>query len=344
MNPQQNLQLGHQILGTQLSRRRTLQLFGLTGVAAALAGCGASNSGEYPTDAIEYIIPYNPGGSTDPLAREFARMLAEKLGTSATPLNMPGGDESIGATHVFNAKPDGYTLGLGSTAGVLGQPMLNPSLQYKGAEDFTPIIKMVTVPYALMVSGDSPYKTLDDFIAAAKAEPGKIRVGAPNRMGGSAFALYSLEESAGIQTTLVPATGGSGETALSVMGGRLEGMVGTAAGQIGLIEAGDMRALAYSGTGYEEFLPDAVSFEDAGIDVPFAGDYMTMAPKGLPEDVKNTLVTAAEEVAASQEWLDFCKSQAILPDALTGTEIDTWLAESRDNLERAIKLAETRNG
>jgi putative tricarboxylic transport membrane protein len=342
MNNKQTFQ-PRQALSRPLSRRSALGIFGLAGAAVALAGCG-SNKGAYPSDKLEYIIPYNPGGSTDPIGREFGRLIAENLRTSATPLNMPGGDESIGATHVFNAKPDGYTLGLASTAGLIGQPLLNTSLAYKGPEDFTPVIKMVTVPYALMVSGDSPYKTLEQFLEAASAKPGGMRIGTPNRMGGSAFALYSLEKAAGIQTTLVPATGGSGETALSVMGGRLEGMIGTASGQLGLIEAGKMRALGYSGTGYGEFLPDAVSFKDAGFDVPFAGDYLTIAPAGLPEDVRSKLVTAGKEVAAGDEWRQFCKNQAILPDSLVANELDAWLASSRENLRKAIELAGSRKG
>lgn len=339
---QNQLPPGRQMLSRPFSRRSALQFLGLAGAAVTLAGC-SSSKGAYPSDDVEYVIPYNPGGSTDPIGREFGRLLAEKLGTSSTPLNMPGGDESIGATHVYKADPDGYTLGLASTAGLIGQPILNPSLTYKGGEDFTPVIKMVTVPYALMVSGDSPYKTLEDFLEAASDKPGSMRVGTPNRMGGSAFALYSLEEHAGIKTTLVPSTGGSGETALSVMGGRIEAMIGTASGQLGLMEAGDMRALAYSGTGYEEFLPDAVSFEDAGYDVPFAGDYVTIAPAGLPDDIRTKLVTAGQEVAAGEEWLKFCKTQAILPDALAGADIDDWLARSRTNLEKAIGLANARN-
>lgn len=341
MNENQHLQ-PRLLRGQPFSRRSALQLFGLAGAAVTLAGC-SSKKGEYPSADVEYIIPYNPGGSTDPIGREFGRLLAEHLGTSSTPLNMPGGDESIGATHVFNADPDGYTVGLASTAGLIGQPILNPSLTYKGGEDFTSIIKMVTVPYALMVSGDSPYENLEQFLEAAADKPGDLRVGTPNRMGGSAFALYSLEDLAGVRTTLVPSTGGSGETALSVMGGRIEAMIGTASGQLGLIEAGDMRALAYTGTGYEEFLPDAVSFTDAGFDVPFAGDYVTIAPAGVPEDIRNKLVSAGQEVAAGDEWIKFCKTQAILPDALVGGDIDTWLTKSRTNLEKAIELADSRD-
>lgn len=341
MDTMKSSHTGRQVLSAGLSRRNAIQLFGMVGGIAALAGCGSSNA-KFPVDDIEYVIPYDPGGSTDPIGREFSRLLAESLGTSTTPINMPGGNESIGATHVFSAKPDGYTLGLGSTAGVVAQPMLQDDLQYKGAESFTSIVKMVTVPYALMVAGDSPYKTLEDFIDDAKSKPGKLRVGLPNLMGGSAFALYALEDGAGIQATAVPSTGGSGEAALSVMGGRLEAMVGTAAGQIGLIEAEDMRALAYSSTGYEEFLPDAVSFEDAGYNVPFAGDYMTMGPADLPDDVKSSLVSASKEVAASKEWLEFCKKQAVLTDDLIGGEIESWLKKSRDDLTWAIELAQSR--
>lgn len=314
----------------------------LGAVALLMSGCG--DGGEYPSEAIEYVIPYNPGGSTDPLGREFSSLLAEEMGTTATPLNMPGGDESIGITHVFNAEPDGYTLGMGSSAGLIAQPLLNDAVQYEGPGDFQPIIKMVDVPYALMVSGDSPYNTLEEFVAAAEQSPGELTVGAPNRMGGSAFTLYALESMAGIETSLVTTTGGSGEAALSLMGGRIDAMVGTAAGQAGLIESGDIKALAYTGDNdYSDFLPDAVSFTEAGYDIPFSGDYVTMAPADLPEDVRDTVVSAAEEIANGDEWAEWTANQGIVAEALTGEELDDWFETRSAAIDQAIEFANQRN-
>lgn len=330
-----------------MKRRPALLTAAALTTVSFLAGCGAGpadDGSDYASKPLEYVIPYNPGGSTDPLGREFSRLLTGELGTKATVLNMPGGDESIGLTHVSSADPDGYTIGLGSTAGLLAQPMLNESLQYDGMENFTPVVKMSDTPYALLVSAKSPFQTLDDLVAAAKANPGGVRIGTANRMGNSAFVVYELENQAGIQTTVVPSSGGSGETALAVMGGKIEAMVATASGQLGLVESGDLRALAYTGSGYEEFLPGAVSFKDAGYDIPFTADYMTLAPAGLPEKVKEKLTTSARKIAESEEWAKWSKEQGNLPDDITGDDLTALLEQKRADIKEAIELANKRNG
>jgi putative tricarboxylic transport membrane protein len=328
-------------------RRPVLLTIAAVSAVAALAGCSSAagdDGSKFPTRPLEYVIPYNPGGSSDPMGREFSRLLTEELGTSATVLNMPGGDESIGITHLSKADPDGHTLGLASSAGLLAQPMLNQELQYDGMENFTPVVKMSDTPYALLVSAKSEFRTLDDLIAAAKANPGGVRIGTANRMGNSAFVVYELEEQAGIKTTVVPSSGGSGETALSVMGGKIEAMVGTASGQLGLVKSGDLRALAYTGTGYGDFMPEATSFEDAGYDIPFTADYMTLAPKGLPEKVQEKLVASARKVAESDEWAKWSKSQGNLPDTVAGKDLTVLLEKKRTEIGEAIELAKSRNG
>jgi putative tricarboxylic transport membrane protein len=327
------------------TRRKALQIMALTGLVAASAGCSAaqgSNGENYPSSALEYVIPYNPGGSTDPLGREFSRLLTEELGTKATVMNMPGGDESIGITHLSAADPDGHTIGLASSAGLLAQPLLNDSLQYDGIANFTPVVKMSDTPYALLVAANSPYKTLDDLISAAKDNPGGIRIGTANRMGNSAFVVYELEDQAGIKMTVVPSTGGSGEAALAVMGGKIEAMVATASGQLGLVKSGDLRALAYTGTGYEEFLPEATSFEAAGFDIPFTADYMTLAPAGLPAGVQEKLIGAAVKVAESDGWADWSKSQGNLPDSVAGQDLVALMDKKKADIKAAIELANSR--
>lgn len=330
-----------------LSRKATKGIVALAviGLGASLSACSseASDGSDYPSKDLDYIIPYNPGGSTDPIGREFSAELTETMGNSATALNVPGGDESIALTQLTTADPDGYTIGMASSAGLLAQPMINSEVQYDGLEDFTPIVKMSNTPYALLVAKDSPYNTLEDFVDAAKKNPGKIRVGTANRMGNTAFVVYELEDQAGIKTTVIPGSGGSGETALQVMGGRIEAMVATASGQLGLVESGDLKALAYTGEqDYSEFLPNAQSFEEAGYDVPFVGDYMTLAPANLPAAVEEKLSKTALEVASSDKWAEWSSTQGAVPDDLTGDELKAYLKKSKENIAEAIKLGESR--
>lgn len=313
------------------------------GACLALTACGAlgggASEGEFASDSIEYVVPYKPGGSSDPVAREFSRMLAEDLGTDATVFNKPGGDEAIGITEVVTAEPDGHTMGLASTSGLLAQPILNESLQYDGLEDVTPIVQMMDTPYVLFVAADSPYRTLEDFIAAAEENPGEMTVATANRMGGTAFTYYLLEQQADVDMTIIPSTGGSGESALSVMGGKVDAFLATGSGQLGLVEGGKLRALAYTGTEYGDVLPDATSFEDAGYDIPFSADYLTVAPAGLPADVRDQLVASAEKIASSEAWVRWSEEQGNVPTAVVGEELTTHLEAQREKIREAIEIA-----
>lgn len=327
------------------SNSKTTRRALITSVAIApllLASCG-DEEGDYPSDAIEYIIPYDPGGGADPTGREFADRLGEELGTETTVLNQPGGDESVGITQMSNADPDGYTMGMGTSGGFVAQPLVSDEVQYETPDDFTPLARMSGTPYGLFVSPDSDYDTLEDLIEAAEENPGEIQISTPAGMGNPAFSIYFLEDQADIEVSLITTAGGTGEAALEVMSGRLDAVVGNASGQLGLVEAGDLEALAYSGNAdYSEYLPDAISFEEAGYDIPFTSDYMTFAPAGLEEEVESTLRDAAEEIVHSDEWEEWSAEQGALANVATGDELDTYIEDIQVNIERGIELASTR--
>lgn len=328
-------------------RKRRTHRFVALGAAMSmpltLAACG-DGDGEYPSESIEYIIPYQPGGGADPAGRQFTEQLDEELGSNSNVVNTPGGDESIGITDLSNAEPDGYTLGMGTSAGFIAQPMINDDAQYQGAEDFTPLARMTATPYGLFVAPDSEYETLDDLLEAAEEDPGSVQISSPVGMGNPAFSLYFLEDQADVEFNVVVTSGGTGEAALEVMSGRLDAVIGNASGQLGLVEAGDLRALAYSGSAdYSEFLPDAESFEDAGYDIPFTSDYMTFAPAGLPDDVHSTLDEASESIMNSDEWSEWASNQGALADTLTGDELETYVEDIQANIEAGIDLANERD-
>lgn len=337
-----NSRVGHKGWSALKLRGATLAGVALLG----LSGCGllgADSNAPYPSQDIEYLIPYNPGGGADPAGRQYAETLAEMLGINIHVLNQPGADEAIGLTRLANADADGYTLGMGTSGGFLGQPIANPDVQYDGLGDFDPITQMTSTPYGLFVAGNSEYRTLEDLLDAARQSPGNVTVSAPVRMGSPALALYYLEDQADVEFTLVTTSGGSGEAALEVMGGRIDAMIGNASGQVGLVESGDLRALGYSGTeDYSDHLPDAESFNNQGYDIPFVSDYMTMAPAGLPDEARETLLEASAEIVEGDDWQDWAHNQGAIPVGTSGEELGAYLEETSRHVERGLELAQAR--
>lgn len=328
---------------TEPSWRRALTAIAIT-ATAVVSGCAAEggDEGTWPGgEQITYVVPYSPGGSTDPVGREFSRQLADAAQGTAVVENLPGGDETIGLTKVIQAEPDGLTLGLSSATGVIVQPLVNENLPFKTAKDYTPIVKMVEAPNALLVAANSSYKTLDDLIADAKRRPGQVRVGTTGELTNNTFVLVSLEDQAGIDLNIVPFSGGAGEAVLATLGGDIDAAIPTAAGQRSFIDSGQLRALAHTGdAAYNEVLPGSTSFSDAGYDVPFSSDYITVAAPGLPDDVREQIVSKASEVAASDEWAAWCKEAGFVADPMSGAELDEWISTTTDASKRAIELVE----
>lgn len=319
---------------------------GVIAVALALPGC-ATSGGEaseevtYPDGPINYVVPYNPGGSTDPVGREFSRLLAEELGTTAVVENLPGGDETIGLTAVMRAPSNGQSMGLSSATGIIVQPLINESLPFQGPEDYTAVVKMVEAPNAIFVAANSPIQTFDDFVAAAEANPGGISVGTTGRLTNNTFVLVSIEDQLDIDLNIVPFSGGAGEAVLAALGGEIDAVIPTAAGQLGLVESGELRPLVHTGSeAYDKFLPGATSFEELGLDVPFSSDYVTVTAPNLPDAVAKKLRDAAFAVASSEEWAAWCEEVGFLADPMTGEELEEWIAEVTEASRAAIALVE----
>lgn len=323
---------------------------GVLAVAFALQGCAqpgdatVEEGDAYPAGPINYVVPYNPGGSTDPVGREFSRLLAEELGTTAVVENLPGGDETIGLTAVMRAPSDGQSMGLSSATGIIVQPLINESLPFQGPEDYTAVVKMVEAPNAIFVAANSPFQTFDDFVAAAEANPGGISVGTTGRLTNNTFVLVSLEDQLGIDLNIVPFSGGAGEAVLAALGGQIDAVIPTAAGQLGLVESGELRPLAHTGApAYNEFLPGAVAFEEIGLDIPFSSDYITVTAPNLPDAIAEKLVEAAFAVASSDEWAAWCAEVGFLADPMMGAELDEWIATVTEASRAAIDLVEATN-
>ena len=134
---------------------------------------------EWPTRDITFYVPYAPGGSTDPISRKYAELLEKQLKVKVIVENKPGASATIGTGAVIRAAPDGYTIGLGSSSSLAYQPHEMKGLVWKSANDYQSIAKLSDLPVILAVPADARWKTLDDFLAEAKANPRKLRFRCP---------------------------------------------------------------------------------------------------------------------------------------------------------------------
>lgn len=322
----------------------------VAGAVIGLAGCSAGAGGgdteeaAWPSDDIRFIVPFGPGGSTTPVAREFVDQLQEKTGMKGVVENLPGGDQAIGITQVLESEPDGLTVGLATTAGLVVQPMLTDGLAFNGPDDYDLIGHMVTGPYGYFVSKDSPYETLDDLIEDAKANPGKVNIGSTGTNVDPSHSLYALEDQAGFESTLVPFSGGAGEATLAVMSGEIDAAIVTASAQLGLLESGDIRLLAHTGTeAYSEKVGGAPSFTELGYDIPFAAEYVMLAPTGIPNDVRASLEEVSMEILNSDEWAEWCDQQSYLVGTGgSGDDLKGFMETYTTAVTKAIELGKAR--
>lgn len=294
---------------------------------------------DYPTRQINYIIPYDPGGATDTAGRAFAEMLGEELGGTVVPLNQPGGSGLVGVTAAVTAEPDGYTLGFGAPGAILIQPLVDDSIATASVEDYTPVALTGTGPFALLVDGKSEWDSLDDLIEHAKKNPGTVQVATTGGLAINTFVIHAFADDAGIDVTPIPFDG-STEGQRALLGGQVQALVASASGVVGLVESGEMKALAVSGT--EDFadLPGTPTFDSEGYYVPFEGAYMTVAPKGLPEDVLERLLEATTAVLESEEWKEWCAANGTTPKNIVGDAVADWIHEQQDALKPYLELVQ----
>ena len=283
----------------------------------ALALCTAcpSEAQPYPNRDITFIVPYGPGGSTDPLSRYFSNALEKNLKVNVNVENKPGGSASIGTSAVVRAKPDGYTIGLGTNASLAYQPLVNKGLVYKSTDDYLPIVKLVDLPTMIIVRNDAPWKTFDEWMTDVRERPGKIRVSVSGVRTAPDLAIQELNKVANVRIAAVPFSGGGGEAVIAMLSGRVETLATQAPGVVAHVQAGTARVLAVFMKGPYYLFPDATSIVDAGYNVTLPASYGVIAPKGLTKEVSEPLISASLEIANSAGFKAFAKKHGYLVDA-----------------------------
>ena len=224
----------------------------------------------YPSRAITMVVPFPPGGVADIVGRPLAAMMEKTLKHPVVIVNRTGAGGALGMREVAKAAPDGYTIlmGLSSISIFPVSERVNGQQPSYELKDFAPIALVTADPTVLVVRADSPYKTVKDFVAAAKANPGKINYSSSGVYGTLHVAMEMFANAAGIKLFHVP-YGGGGPAVTALLGGQVDASAQGPAAAIGQIKAGKMRALAGWGTERLKLLPELPTFKELGYDVEF---------------------------------------------------------------------------
>ncbi len=261
---------------------------------AAIASCGvmgsASAQAPYPARPVRIVVGLGPG-TLDIMARMLAKTLSQDLNANFYVENRPGAGGSIGGALVARAEKDGYTLGMFNSGVVTTAVTSIPDLPYDPLRDFTPIGTMALNPVVFGVSASSRFRTLDDMLAAAKREPGKVTCGLNGVGTHSDVIIDVLSQAAGAPITHVPYSGGSGAIVTAVLSGQVDCYSGVAPSLYGNVRAGKMRILASTSPLRE--LPEVPTFASRGYpQVTLEVFFGTFGPAAMPREVTGVLVPA----------------------------------------------------
>ena len=248
----------------------------------------------YPSHPVRWIVPYTAGGSTDVASRLICQRLSDRLGQPFIVENKPGAGSNIGTQAVINSPPDGYTLLLTSTANAINASF-DPSLPYDFATSIVPVAGIARSPLVLVVNNDLPVRSVADFIAYAKANPGKLSI-ASSGIGTSLHLSAELFKAmAGIQFVHVPYRG-SAPGLSDVMAGQVQGMFDNVTSSFELVRSGKLRAIGVTTRERSAVLPDVPPIGDTLAGFETSSVYGVGAPRGTPQaivDLLNREINAA---------------------------------------------------
>lgn len=253
-------------------------------------GSAMAQPAAYPAHPVRWIVPYAAGGATDVLSRMVCQSLSEQLGQPFVVENKPGAGSNIGTQAVINSPADGTTLLLTSTANAINASF-DRTLPFDFAKGITPVAGVARIPLVLVINNDIPAKTVEEFIAYAKANPGKISVGSSG-IGTSLHLSGELFKAlAGINMVHVPYRG-SAPGLTDLMAGQIQAMFDNVTSSFELVKAGKIRALGITTKERSAVLPDVPPIADTLQDYETSSFYGTGVPHATPAEIVDKLNAA----------------------------------------------------
>ena len=267
----------------------------------AISACGIFHTASvqaqdsYPNKPINFIVPYAAGGGADSRSRQMAQKMSVILKQPIIVDNKPGAGGNIGTEMISRAAPDGYTIGMGNFAPMAVNKTLFTNLRYDPENDVTPIVLIEKGPLVLVVNPNSPYKTLQDIINAAKAKPGVLTFSSGGIGGSHHLSAELFKQSAGIDMIHVPYKSGSAGLT-DLMSGTVDLMFDQMYSAMPSVKANKLKAIAITSKTRSPLFPDVPTFAEAGLPKVVVLNWQGLvAPKGTPKAIIDKLNAAANE-------------------------------------------------
>jgi len=308
----------------------------LLGLAFPQHQAGAET--RYPSKPVRIVLPFAAGGVADITARVIAEKLGGKLGGRFYIENQPGAGGIAAARTVISSAPDGHTLALLSNGTAISVSLFS-HLPYDPLKDFAPISSLGTFDFVFATNAESEFKTLADFIAAARAKPGTLNVGTINIGSTQNLSAELFKTAAGIDFTIIPYRG-TPELLVSTMQGNLAVMIDSYSSMKGNLAEGKIRALASSGPVRSESTPDLPTLQEAGVaNYDVVSWNALFAPAGTPPEVIKTLNQALQEILSEPEVRKRLLELGIEAKGSTPEEISARLKSDIDKWQKVIEKA-----
>ena len=304
----------------------------------ALAATGVAWAA-YPDRPITFVVPWGAGGGTDGTARYFAAMMEKELGQPVNVVNRTGGGGVVGHSAIAQAPADGYTIGMITVEITMmhwqGLTELSPT-------SYTPLALVNSDPAGFTVRADSPYKSVNDVLAAIKANPGKLKASGTGQGGIWHLALAGLLNDLKIPQTAIPwvPSNGAAPAMQDLVAGGVDVVTCSLPEARSLIDAGKARPLAVMDDKRSALFPDVPTMQQAiGLNYPVAAWRGIAGPKGLPADVDAKLIGTIRKIADSKEWKEFAASKGYGVAWAPGPEFATFMAKGDAAMGVTMKAA-----
>ena len=298
-------------------------------MAGAVSAAAASG---FPDRAVTIVVPFPAGGTTDILARQLGKGLADTWGVPVVIENKGGASGTIGSAQVVRSKPDGYTLMLTATHHVINPTLLKKTISYDTKTEFTSLALVATVPNVLVVNKNFKAQNIEELIAMAKENPGDINFGSAGIGGANHLAGELFAHEAGVKLTHIPYRGAAPSLS-DLLAGQIPMMFDSLPGVLSHIESGQLRALGVTTLARAQQLPNVPTIDESGLKGFEAVAWFALyGPAKMPQDVVSKIsedvntVLASQQIKSSFSALGATPGQMPQPEfaKFVDTEIDKW--------------------
>ena len=318
----------------------TLRWFISLILAAAVTGVSLPGWGQnFPRKEIRFIVPYPPGGITDILARKLGERLAATWGQTVLIDNRPGANGNLAAQMAARAEPDGHTIYMGFLGMHAANASLYADLGYDPVRDFTPISLIANAPMMLTVHPSVPATTTQEFIAYARANPGKLNFGSSGTAGASHMALELFKSLARVNIVHVPYKG-TAPLSVDLLAGRIQGYFDVPITAAANVEAGRIRALAVADNRRSARLPNVPTAAESGLpDFLFTTWLGVLAPGKLSPPILAKMNSDVVTIVRSPDFVNWCTEKGLATLPSTPDEFARFMATETDKFARVIREA-----